>query len=133
MTDGALGRIQPDRSFSGGNQDVCDRDVRIPPNGIALDDCQADKPAFCVSSATDVQLRCIANGNRPNIAARSYHPGGVHAMLADGSIKFINDQIQIDTWTRLAVSPRWRAGGTILATVRIATRWRRDACSPKTF
>jgi len=87
--------------FSGGNQDVCDRDIRLPPNGIALDDCLADKPAFCVSSATDVQLRCIANGNRPNIAARSYHPGGVHAMLADGSIKFINDQIATDTWTRL--------------------------------
>jgi prepilin-type N-terminal cleavage/methylation domain-containing protein len=88
--------------FSGGNQDPnCTRDDRLPPNGIALDNCFRDKPAFCNSNNNDPQLRCIAVGDRPNIAARSYHPGGVHAMLADGSVKFINDQIAIETWTRL--------------------------------
>jgi len=35
-------------------------------------------------------------------AARSYHPGGVNVALADGSVRFANDQINQDTWEALA-------------------------------
>lgn len=36
------------------------------------------------------------------VAARSRHPGGVNALFADGSVKFIKDRINIDTWRALS-------------------------------
>jgi prepilin-type N-terminal cleavage/methylation domain-containing protein/prepilin-type processing-associated H-X9-DG protein len=35
-------------------------------------------------------------------AARSYHPGGVNALLADGSVKFFKDTINVSTWRAMA-------------------------------
>ncbi|MFO0954377.1 MAG: DUF1559 domain-containing protein [Isosphaeraceae bacterium] len=35
------------------------------------------------------------------ITARSHHPGGVNALLGDGSVKFIKDTIQGETWRAL--------------------------------
>jgi prepilin-type N-terminal cleavage/methylation domain-containing protein len=35
-------------------------------------------------------------------AARSMHPGGVQALLADGSVHFVSETINLDTWQRLA-------------------------------
>ncbi len=44
-------------------------------------------------------------------AARSRHPGGVNACLADGSVRFISDSIERATWQAL-----WtRAGGEVIA------------------
>jgi prepilin-type N-terminal cleavage/methylation domain-containing protein/prepilin-type processing-associated H-X9-DG protein len=34
-------------------------------------------------------------------AARSYHPGGVNAVLCDGSVRFIEDMISSSVWTAL--------------------------------
>jgi prepilin-type processing-associated H-X9-DG protein len=31
-------------------------------------------------------------------AARSFHPGGVNVTLADGSVRFIDDQIELNSW-----------------------------------
>lgn len=33
-------------------------------------------------------------------AARSEHTGGVHVLLADGAVKFINDSVDFDVWQR---------------------------------
>ncbi len=33
-------------------------------------------------------------------AARSMHTGGVHVLLADGAVKFVNDSIDFDLWQR---------------------------------
>ena len=38
------------------------------------------------------------------LRARSRHPGGVQATLADGSVRFVNDSIAV---------PIWNAAGTI--------------------
>ncbi len=40
-------------------------------------------------------------------AARSFHPGGVNAAMADGSVRLVNDQIALDAWRASAT----RAGG----------------------
>jgi prepilin-type N-terminal cleavage/methylation domain-containing protein/prepilin-type processing-associated H-X9-DG protein len=42
-----------------------------------------------------------------HVASRSYHPGGVNLALADGSVRFIKDSIQMSLWKALST----RAGG----------------------
>lgn len=43
-------------------------------------------------------------------AARSYHTGGVHAALGDGSVRFISDNIDLGTWQALGT----RFGGEVV-------------------
>ena len=42
--------------------------------------------------------------------AQSYHPGGVNALLADGSVRFIKSSVNIYTWWSLGS----RAGGEVI-------------------
>lgn len=41
------------------------------------------------------------------VAARSWHPGGVNAALTDGSVRFVVDNVALDTWRWLGT----RSGG----------------------
>ena len=43
---------------------------------------------------------CDASGSHASIVmgARSFHPGGVHVALADGSVQFVSDDIHQDLW-----------------------------------
>ncbi|MGQ9914708.1 MAG: DUF1559 domain-containing protein [Thermogutta sp.] len=36
------------------------------------------------------------------VGARSNHPGGANALMADGSVRFVSDTIQLTTWRALA-------------------------------
>lgn len=47
--------------------------------------------------------------NKALSTARSYHSGGVNVLLADGSVRFVRDTIQLATWRALAT----RAGGEV--------------------
>jgi prepilin-type N-terminal cleavage/methylation domain-containing protein/prepilin-type processing-associated H-X9-DG protein len=52
------------------------------------------------------QAPCIAThtaySNRKNIvSARSLHPGGVQVLLGDGSVRFVTDNITLETWQAL--------------------------------
>ncbi len=49
--------------------------------------------------------------NQVHGAARSYHPGGVNVALCDGSVKFVKDSINLDTWRSIGS----RAGGEIIS------------------
>ncbi len=54
----------------------------------------------------------IGSGSRADFNnADSYHPGGVNVTLADGSVKFIKDTINISTWMALGT----KAGGEVVS------------------
>ena len=48
--------------------------------------------------------------NKGLSTARSYHTGGVNLLLADGSVRFVRDGIELCTWRGLST----RAGGEVL-------------------
>ena len=43
-------------------------------------------------------------------AARSYHVGGVHTLMCDGSVRFVSENIDLNTWRAIGT----RAGGEVL-------------------
>jgi prepilin-type N-terminal cleavage/methylation domain-containing protein/prepilin-type processing-associated H-X9-DG protein len=49
--------------------------------------------------------------DREHLAARSYHPGGVNVGMCDGSIHFVKDTINLDTWKALGT----RTAGEVLS------------------
>ncbi|MEW4571320.1 DUF1559 domain-containing protein [Tautonia sp. JC769] len=55
---------------------------------------------------------CIRISNPINglISARSNHPGGVHALMLDGSVRFVQDTVDRETWRALGT----RNGGEIV-------------------
>jgi prepilin-type processing-associated H-X9-DG protein len=44
---------------------------------------------------------CGLNSNYVHGAARSFHTGGVHVLLVDGSVRFVSDNLDLTTWIRL--------------------------------
>jgi prepilin-type N-terminal cleavage/methylation domain-containing protein/prepilin-type processing-associated H-X9-DG protein len=85
---------------------ICGTDFsspRIPrvPNGNALDNSRWDNPCQCDAPNNDRDLRCISGGNHAFQTTRSHHPGGVQIGMADGSVIFINDTINVNTWLAL--------------------------------
>jgi len=58
-------------------------------------------PGYCVST---VDNPCTLAGalSTSNFSARSYHPGGVNAARADGSVDFYSDSIDLALWQALA-------------------------------
>ena len=51
------------------------------------------------------------NGDTFNTAMRSWHAGGVHVLLADGSTRFIKDSISQQSWFALGT----RGGGEVIS------------------
>ncbi|MEA1949817.1 MAG: DUF1559 domain-containing protein [Planctomycetota bacterium] len=54
---------------------------------------------------------CTATGTDVIVSARSYHPGGVVASMADGSTHFLSDDIDMQVYRALGT----RAGGEVAA------------------
>jgi prepilin-type N-terminal cleavage/methylation domain-containing protein len=96
--------------ISGGEPSYRADRILLRPNGIALDDRQCDRPSRCSADNLDPQLRCIGGGGRAFQTARSKHTGGVMASLADGSVRFIRDTIDVGTWRQLLA----QADGTVI-------------------
>jgi prepilin-type processing-associated H-X9-DG protein len=46
-----------------------------------------------------------------SLSASSHHPGGVNALFADGSVRFIKNSISPVTWTALGTI----AGGEVIS------------------
>ena len=43
-------------------------------------------------------------------AARSTHPGGVHLLLSDGHVRFVNNSVDLNLWRAVAT----RRGGEVI-------------------
>ncbi|MCC9606507.1 DUF1559 domain-containing protein [Blastopirellula sp. JC732] len=68
------------------------------PNSQSPDQSQS---SFCQNAAmAPLGMPCI--GGTPLFSARSQHPGGVQATLGDGSVPFIAETIDINTWRALS-------------------------------
>jgi prepilin-type N-terminal cleavage/methylation domain-containing protein len=70
----------------------CSFSTLYPPNTTV-----SDQLPYC----TNVLPRapCVGgSGANHVIAARSYHPAGVNAVLADGAVRFVNDQVDLSVW-----------------------------------
>jgi len=66
-----------------------------PPNTTSADWCRT-----CQAPALR-EAPCIANTDRQYLYARSFHPGGVQAVLADASVRFVPNTIDTAVWQAL--------------------------------
>ena len=74
----------------------------LTPNANALLNQYRDRPPY-FDGGSGSQLRGYDCGNNEacRVAARSYHPGGVNCGLADGSVGFVTETVDAETWLRL--------------------------------
>jgi prepilin-type N-terminal cleavage/methylation domain-containing protein/prepilin-type processing-associated H-X9-DG protein len=85
--------------------------VTTGPNSSVPDSLCGYSPDFCKDGARshpDQNLPCVPGSDDDNFATpRSRHPGGVHAAFCDGSVHFIQDNINATAWRYLG----WIADG----------------------
>jgi prepilin-type N-terminal cleavage/methylation domain-containing protein/prepilin-type processing-associated H-X9-DG protein len=66
---------------------------------------------FSAYLAPNSQVPDLAAHGRGWHGARSFHPGGVQALFADGSVRFIKDTVSLESWRALAT----RNGGEVIS------------------
>jgi prepilin-type N-terminal cleavage/methylation domain-containing protein/prepilin-type processing-associated H-X9-DG protein len=108
---GGLAELRPDSGHSeweDGNTSQAGFTTAWPPNKVT-------PGQFSGTPVPDTDLIAIREENGgPTFAAvtaRSYHPGGVNALLGDGSVRFIKGTISGQTWRALGTV----AGGEVLS------------------
>jgi prepilin-type N-terminal cleavage/methylation domain-containing protein/prepilin-type processing-associated H-X9-DG protein len=78
-----------------GNSQETGMTTAFPPN----------KAAINPTSGADLDIETLLiSKNQPvygAITARSYHPGGVNTLLADGSVRFVKSSVDAATWRAL--------------------------------
>jgi prepilin-type N-terminal cleavage/methylation domain-containing protein/prepilin-type processing-associated H-X9-DG protein len=101
----ACGLSQSHTFWADGNVQETGMSTAWPPNRTVIDP----------SSNNDLDLLTrLASQGGPTfgaITARSYHPGGVNALFADGSVRFVKTTINGFTWRALGTV----AGGEIVS------------------
>ena len=78
----------------------------LTPNSSSPDNLYAFHPSFCPSDGSRnkpaMNLPCVGADTDANYASpRSRHSGGVNILLCDGSVRFVQNGIDINTWRRL--------------------------------
>ncbi|MHB8903197.1 MAG: DUF1559 domain-containing protein [Thermoguttaceae bacterium] len=80
----------------------------FPPNTVI--------PFTSGGKTYDVDFNSSREGKTTNqltyaaVTSRSYHPGGANAVLADGSVRFVSETVELATWRSLAT----RDGGEVV-------------------
>jgi prepilin-type N-terminal cleavage/methylation domain-containing protein/prepilin-type processing-associated H-X9-DG protein len=67
-----------------------------PPNGSEPDRMQ--QAVYCKNNLAPNPPCLTAAGPRFNNAARSRHPGGVNAVMCDGSVHYVSDDVDLAAW-----------------------------------
>jgi prepilin-type N-terminal cleavage/methylation domain-containing protein/prepilin-type processing-associated H-X9-DG protein len=65
---------------------------------------QIDSSPYSSNDTTNTVFNWRSNpdsGNNSGVAARSFHTGGAHICLADGSVRFVSENIDQTTWLNL--------------------------------
>jgi len=71
--------------------------TQYPPNTD-----QPDGLNSCINNAQRAPCTLVANGSGNSVLyARSYHDGGAHGLLGDGSVRFISSNVDRTTFARL--------------------------------
>jgi len=78
-------------------------ETNLPPNSSQPD--VLENVSYCI--ATDpLNPPCVGptSANPENIAARSRHPSGVMVGMCDGSVRFVSNTINLDTWRAVSTT-----------------------------
>ena len=66
-----------------------------------------------VSLKQPTEAPCISTAQRKGLtSSRSYHPGGVHVALCDGTVRFMNQEVELFAWQAMA-TPAGGEGTTL--------------------
>ncbi|AMV39917.1 DUF1559 domain-containing protein [Planctomyces sp. SH-PL62] len=68
-------------------------------------------PYYCANQSPNPPCVGKTTALPDNYAARSRHPGGINATMADGGVRFIRNEIAIQVWRSLSTS----AGGEVVS------------------
>jgi len=106
--------LSPDGPVGSGREDIRGRyhnvrhagalfSTKYPPNTS-----QPDRHNYCISIK---DAPCTQTGTDVIVSARSYHPGGVNASLADGSVRFMSEDVDPVLYQALGT----RDGGELIS------------------
>ena len=95
----------PVKALSGGNASDCDGSPGTTANTRGYSWAYGDPDAWTYTALRTPNSRsadCDRFAVYGNMAAKSGHPAGVLVTLADGSVRFVTDNINLETWRNLS-------------------------------
>jgi prepilin-type N-terminal cleavage/methylation domain-containing protein len=112
LTEGPRGAPDEFRGFAWSDQPAggCVIFTELPPNSPLPDRCHP-ATGWCVDRPTMGLPAVSGDGTKTDTAAARSKHNGVHATLADGSVRFVSNSISLDTWRAASTI----AGGEIPA------------------
>jgi prepilin-type N-terminal cleavage/methylation domain-containing protein/prepilin-type processing-associated H-X9-DG protein len=77
-------------------------ETNLMPNSNQPD--VVEQEQYCVNQRPNPPCIGPTSANPQNIGARSRHPGGVQVALCDGSVKFVSNNVFLDTWRAVSTT-----------------------------
>lgn len=105
VTDGMSNTLAFSETVKGQNNDLrgfswwnggAHFETKLAPNSSQPDVVEAD--TYCKVAPLNPPCTAPTTTNPSNIAARSRHPSGVLSSMCDGSVRFVSNNIFLDTW-----------------------------------